>query len=419
MTITTSKLWCCSISAGLLLASAVATASTPPIKLSVSSPKAKGNQGLLQDDGWNLTFRLRSATAPSYFEIREFGEGGSDFDLLVLEDPDSCLNLSHANTVGGEFEADCPGGQDETFITFNVSPAAAPRLQDRNCATPFADTLKDTPLTDLISQGGSIPFTDANKSYYFESNSFFSRFLPAGPNTEDSNTSATINDCYGYGADEDLPSLVVMADTGGAKIFDTDLTYDNSRIRNMAGLISSVGYELLNRNNETAVVANLFVTNGMLEPQVFVDLGANALGFGPYTNPEFKFRVNGGAIQTVNLAGNFTRGEYAAAIQEAIGTQSELKLRTVVVQGTAPNFIDDLDNNGKFNKQDLILAGYTLLSNQTVTKLNLISRESLRVEEDGFECPNNLLYTDLDSDGQAGDCQDGDGTSRSSMRVPR
>ena len=40
-------------------------------------------------------------------------------------------------------------------------------------------------------------------------------------------------------------------------------------------------------------------------------------------------------------------------------------------------------------------------------------------EEDAYECPRNLIFTDLDNDGMTAGCFDGDGTSRSIMRVPR
>lgn len=405
----------CGVGASLVAASAFGSGSTDPIKLSVSSPKAKGKVGLLQDDGWHLTFRLRSTTAADYFEVRERFEGGSDFDLLVLENPDDCLDLSHANTVGGAFEAACPGGADETFITFNIDSAATPRFLDKGCSPPFSDDLTNTPVTDFVSQGGTVPFTEASKSYY--SSSLFGRLWPSGPNTEDA---SNVVDCYGYGTDEDLPSLVVMANAGGAKVYDTDLTFDTTRIRNMAGLLTSVGYELLNKRDETAVVANLFVTNGMFEPQVFVDLGATPLAGGaPTTNPTFKYQVDEGPLTTVNLIGSYDTPALLAAIQEKVGPQRTVKLRAAIVEGPAPAFIDDLDGNGKFNAKDLVLAGYRVLSNQTVTTLNLIERDTLRFEEDGYECPSNLLYTDLDGDGQASFCQDGDGTSRSAIRVPR
>jgi hypothetical protein len=403
--------------AAALTSSALAAAATKPIKLSASSPKARSLQGLLQDDGWHLTFRLRSDTASDYFEVRERFEGGSDFDLLVVDNPDDCLDLSHTGTINGAFEAGCPGGADEKFVTFNPSSAAHPQLPDtRFCGAPFVDDMKDTPVTDLVSQGGTVPFTESTKSYYF-SQFFGGLFRPTGPTTE---FDPTIPDCYGYGTDEDLPSLVIMADAGGAKVFDTDLNFDNSRIRNMGGLVTSVGYELLNRNDVTAIVATLYVTNGMLEPQIFVDLGANTIAGGaPFTDPEFKYRVDAGPLQTVALTGSFDSPAFLQAIQEEVGSQTTVKVRAVVVQGPGPAFIDDLDGNGKFNRRDLELAGYETLSNTSVTTLQLIAREALRTEEDSYECPTNLLYTDLDGDGQAAGCLDGDGTSRSALRVPR
>ncbi len=396
------------------------------IELRTTSPLAgRSGYGFIQDAQWALNFKLRSTTAPAFVEIRERLGFSSDFDLFILEDPDDCLNLSHIDPNRNQpIEENCPGGADEVFMIFHQDPFEVPGVSDSTlgggtagCIGPYSGDLVDTPVTDFQSQGGPVPFNEATKSYALTQ---FGGYRAVGPRTAGFTDDA--GDCYGYGADDDLRGLVVMANIGGSQIFDTDLTYDSSRIRNMAGLLSRVGFELVDKIDRAAITADLAVTDGMFDQVVFVDNGGFDIGGAPfdgYVNPSFKYRIADGPVQTVALIGNYSDAELLDEIRAVTTMPYSVEIRSIVVQGDAPPFIDDEDGNGVFDRNDLIAAGYTPISNQSKITLSILPREALRAEEDAYECPRNLIFTDLDNDGMTAGCFDGDGTSRSIMRVPR
>ncbi len=395
-----------------------------PISLSVTAPGSLPPGAILNDAGWSIGFRLEARDWIGYQEVRErfstspAGDPGEDFEVLILEDPDDCLDLSHTGTVRGPLNSGCAGGADELFIRFALDGNESPGDMDRNCVnSALADDLFDIASSELVSQGGTVPFDQANKSY-IEFDDFGPVVRSIGPNT--GGPVGLPADCYGYGANDDLPSLVVMADIGGSQFVDTDLTFKPGRTRNMAGLVSGVGSELIDNMNRTAIVAELDVTDRMLEPLIFVDLGALTIGtVFPIIDPEFSYRIEDGAVQTVSLSGTFTEGELLAEIQDRVTGFYSVVVRAVVVEGQAPAFIDDMDGDGRFTGRDVAMSGYTLLSNQARVRVRILPRELQNIEEDGYECPTNLLYADLNGDGLNGGCLDGDGSSRSVRIVPR
>lgn len=388
------------------------------LSLTITAPESLPPGGLLDESGWSLGFRLEARNWIGYQEVQErfeatpMGGTGENFEVLILTDPDDCLDLSHTGTVRGALNDACPGGPDESFVRFAIDGAEGPDASDIGCAPSFRSRLTDTLFADLQSQGGPIPFVEANKS-------FLPTGMSLGPFTEDQLVFA---DCYGYGGNDDLPGMVIMADIGGSQLVDTDLTFDRSRTRNMAGLISSVGSELIDRRNRTAIVAELDITNRMLEPLLFIDLGANALDSSnvtPFKDPTFKYQIEDGAVETVTLIGEFTNAEILEEIQARVTGLYSVVVRAVMVEGEAPNFIDDLDNDGRFTARDVAAAGYTLLSNQARVRVRISPRELREEQGNSFACPNNLVYADLDGDGLSGGCTAGDGSSRSVRRVPR
>ncbi|MEM9015338.1 MAG: hypothetical protein AAGB02_09585, partial [Pseudomonadota bacterium] len=115
------------------------------------------------------------------------------------------------------------------------------------------------------------------------------------------------------------------------------------------------------------------------------------------------------------------------AVLSSFPDDYQVTIRAVVVEGRAPEFIDDINNDGVFDASDVVGMGFTLLSNEdsiTVTHLNFQARA---IQDDSFECPTSstpfgsdqLLYVDLDGDGSSEICQDGDGTASSGVRRPR
>ena len=114
----------------------------------------------------------------------------------------------------------------------------------------------------------------------------------------------------------------------------------------------------------------------------------------------------------------------AAEIEELLATlpdSSSVKVRAVLVEGDAPSYIDDLDKNGKFTINDLILMGYTPLTNQAKRTINVIQQDKFEDFGGTLECPSFRVIAGIDLDGNniGYFCQDGDGSSRSVKRVPQ
>ena len=418
-------------------------AKTKPGKVKDKDPNEQ--DPLLSQSGWTMAFRLAAPESVAVVSTRLAGaQGGPNYETLVLQDPDGCLDLSHAipDWTDPNFtrellplEANCPVMQDEIFTLFNIDRYDEPGVFDTyvsgGCEGPLRDSLIDDKWEEI--QTGVVPYNESNKPYVVKFPlSTFNNGSPVGPFT--GGTESTFDpaatyfkDCYGYGTDEDVRSLVVMVNQGGARIFDGALNYDNTRIRNMAGFISGVGYELLDKSNATAIVAHMPVTQDLLMPLTFFDIpfdfGFNTDGTGFPDPLVIKRKIEDGPVETLTLERPDTSAfsptaEFIQTLIELTANEFTVDVRAVVVDGEAPRFIDDMDNDGAFTAADVELMGYTLRSNEALRSFNITSTLNYTDEQDRFECPP-LNLVDLDLDGIAGSCDDGDGTSRSKTRVPR
>lgn len=390
---------------------------------------------LLTEDGWIMSFRLAAPDSVALLSTRlSNAQGGPNYETLVLKDPDGCLDLSHALPTfdGGDFPADldpvddnCPVPQDETFMLFNIDYDDAPGVRDNyisgGCEGPKRDRLVDDVYDDIDS--GFIDFRDSNKAYVLRRPVSQPTLGSAvGPFTGGSGFPGDMShyDCYGYGSDEDVTSLVVMVNTGAARIFDAELNYDNTRIRNMAGFVSGVTREYLDRNNATTVVAHMPVRRGMLTPLTFFDIDMEANVFsGDPIPPSFDVlrKIEDGPIETFTVTGAMTTADVVNELIALTPNEFKVEIRAVVVEGDAPEFIDDTNNDGRFTAADL-RPNYKLLSKEAVRRINIVTTPSLAEERDDFECPP-LNFVDLNGIDENQGCDDGDGTSRSAVRLPR
>lgn len=395
----------------------------------------------LFEEDWTMTLRLAAPESVAVFRWRErLGPAGINFETLVLDDPDGCLDMRGAQQ---QLTAWFPGpdyasfegcdGPDETFINFGVDEFDFPGLADTQGSNAFdndADTLCGGPVIGPAL--GDDPYTttdfaNSNKAYVETTRPPAASFpRGAGAYTGGEATGFSDYDCYGYGADENLPSLVIMSNTAGARIFNpVTLEYSADRIRNMAGLISGVSFELFDNGDASVVSAQMHVRSGTFQPLTFVDLNYEFFGGDPIPDPLVVLtKVEDAPIETTELTGITTSNleDVINAVKAKLPTDYEVEIRAVVVDGIAPNFIDDLNGDGAFTAADLELAGYSLLSNEAIQRVNLINYNAIASEEDELECPltrRSLNYVDLDGNGVRGSCADGDGTSRSGVRRPR
>ena len=407
-------------------ASGVSLAAGPatPVKLSVREPvQHNSNGGLLEGRDWNLEFRLTVDNALGFIE---FLGNGETREALVISDPDNCLefDLGHP-TYPGPFDASCADGPaDEVYIPFRSDPNDRPGVADIDrCefVTELPRLLDDPPTTAPA---------DSNKAYLLAPNQAFPDSSapiarPMGPLTG----GETTGDCYGYGQDEDLPGLVVIADIGAARVFDqnfdiVEVAPGVRRIRNLAGFVSTVTRELKDRKGKSHVVAHMQIERGMLEPLVAFDARVG-LAVPPFVaGPTFQRRIDSGPVETFSWVTPPTSDYTAAELEELLSTlpdSSSVEVRAILVEGDAPSYIDDLDQNGKFNSDDLVLMGCAPLSNQAKRTINLIQQDKFEDFGGTLECPSFRVIAGVDLDGNNVGyfCEDGDGNSRSTKRIPQ
>ena len=412
----------CVVSIMLTSGAALASDPAPTVKLSIREPvRHNGNGGSVEGRDWNLEFRLTVDNALGFVELTG---NGDRHEALVISDPDDCLefDLGHP-TYPGAFDGACANSlADEVYFAFRSDP------NDRSGVTDIdqCDFLIEQPR--LQDDPPTTSPEDSNKAYLLAPDQAFPDGSPPiarsmGPLTG----GQTIGDCYGYGQDEDLPGLVVMVDVGAARVFDQnfdtiEVAPGVRRIRNLAGFTSTVTRELQDRLGRSHVVAHMQVERGMLEPLVAFD--ARTAPASPFIGATFHRRIDSGPVETFSWVTQPTSDYSAAELEELLATLPDgtsVKIRAVLVEGPAPAYIDDLDQNGKFTINDLVLMGHTPLSNQARRTINVIQQDKFEDFGGTLECPSFRVIAGIDLDGNniGYFCQDGDGSSRSVKRIPQ
>ena len=421
---TTYKIIASACAGTFALASGVVSAgnSASPVKLSINEPvKHDGAGGFVEGRDWNLEFRLSAKHAVGFVEL--LGNGDKR-EALVVSDADNCLefDLGHP-TYPGPFDASCGDGVvEEIYIPFRADPT------DRSGVADIDQCDFSTEQPSLQDDPSTTPPETSNKAYLLAPDQSTPDAAPPiaramGPLTG----GETVGDCYGYGRDEDLPGLVVMADIGAARVFDQNFDLIEvapgvRRLRNLAGFTSTVTRELTDRVGRSHVVAHMQVERGMLEPLVAFDARTDPVS--PYIGSTFQRRIDSGPVQTFSWDTAPTTDYTAAELEQLLETlpdSTSVKVRAVLVEGQAPSYIDDLDKNGKFTIKDLVLMGYTPLSNQAMQTINVIQQDKFEDFGGPLECPSLRVIAGIDFDGNnvGYPCQDGDGSSRSVKRVPQ
>jgi hypothetical protein len=374
-----------------------------PVQLAIELPLARGGQSTLSGGNYTIALQLRVRDAVAFVDDLIGGEA------IVVEDPDGCIDMSHFSSIG-PFET-CPGGPDETFLAFRSERSDQPGLAD-SCDPSVRERLVDDDFdpTDILN---------LNKPYLMAGNVSGSggstdgilELRPVGAFTGGTASSSSVfEDCYGLADDDDLPGLVLMADVGSMRVFDENFDLAGSRIRNFAGMVNSVTIELLDRRDRSSILGFLRVPDGLVEPITLVDRSVAD------PNVDFMTRRDSGPIQSFTFSTPpANKPEEVAAILTTY-PDVNVTVRAVIVEGQAPEFIDDLDGNGQYTARDLELAGHVLLSNQAALRIHAIQNDVLS-DFVPFECPAAILAGDLDGNGLTGySCNTGN--ARSIRRLP-
>jgi hypothetical protein len=375
-----------------------------PVQLSVRLPRARGEQSTLTGGNYTIALQLRVPKAVALVDDLVGGEA------IVIKDPDNCIDMSHFSSIG-PFET-CPGGPDESFIAFRSERTDQPAQFDV-CTQSVRERLVDDEFDASNILNLNKPYLIAgNVSGSGGSTDGILVLRPVGAFTGGTAASPSdFEDCYGFASDDDVPGLVLMADVGPLRVFDENFDLVGSRIRNFAGMLNSVTIELFDRHAGSSIMAFLRVPEFLLEPITLVDRSIAD------PNVNLMTRRDSGPVQSFTLdppPGNKTE-EIAAIL--ATYPEIHVTVRAVVVEGQAPDFIDDLDGNGRYTARDVEIAGYVLLSNEETFRIHAIHNDVLSEPVPFVECPVAILPGDLDGNGLSGySCNTGN--ARSIKRLP-
>lgn len=374
-----------------------------PIQLEFLGPR-QTTIPTLTTDGFPLTLRLTSineigigiGAAETLFPVYEETRG-----FIVFDDPDGCHSWAPADECDvvdetyvefnpGDSLPDVPDFLGEPFVMVALSTiggGGSPQLLGFNSTTGVNDMLypygpdlggPDQATTQCLSRLGNHGpcLTDADCFGGSTCQAF-----PVEP------------DGYGLGADDDLPGLVLLSDTGVGLILDQNADPVVPRqARNLAGLISSIGYNLNDPSRRTSIVAHLTAPPGAFNPVVLFDdcvappsdpacscgtPGPTACPIGPR-----RVRVDGGAPQDVENEGE---------LRSLLGSRL-ITVRAFVVNQTAPFILTDMDGDDLVTAKDADLAGLQLLSGEVAIQFR-------QLHEKPILAADNAIRFDFDGNG--------------------
>jgi hypothetical protein len=401
----------------LSIAAPEATFTSTRIRNGIKTKRYRNRSGALATTQWPLILRFESRTAIGH--VASATADSRAREALVLKDPDGCLNLASLveDLALASFDPACAGQpEDETWIEVQHEKFDTFELLDNR--QTGNDALRERLVDDAYTDGVLLntPYLQLNQ------------VMAVGPQTggpASGDPNGPEFDGYGYGADDDFASLVIMADIGGARVFDLDFNHTPGVVRNLAGFVNTVSAELLDGKGQTAITATTHPLAGVFEPIALFDFSI--------TNPDYAGfdylqRVDSAPITAFELMSSVPSEsdpppQANEFYDELLSTYFpvEVTIRAVVVARQAPAFIEDLNNDGKFTARDVRLAGYQLVSNEVEINLTL-THDNLLVDSPDIKClPRTVIFDDLDGDGATGEpfkCTGKSGSTRS-RRVPR
>jgi hypothetical protein len=374
----------------------------PPVEITIEAPEAGQFRGLTTTSGWALVLRVQAPRAVAIVETPE--EPTTPVgrrEAVVLTDPDGCLDMRHfpITRAGQPFE-DC-AGPDETFFEFTT---------ERIDSFDFTDgQTGNFQVREQLLDDAFVPGALLDKPYLATSSG------AVGP-VPRPQTGGSLLDGYGFGPDDDLAGLVIMADIGAARVFDERFERTlGPVIRNMAGFFNSVAQELRSRRGGPALTAYMHVQGGMFEPIAIFDLDVDSPG------TDFLRRLESGPVTAFRFLG--TPQSDDDTLRELLSTYGpyELELRAALVDGVAPTFIRDMNGDRRYTAADLRRMGHAVISNEARLRLTVDFDALVTDTITGRTCPPpSLLYGDLDGNGRDGaiSCSGSGGATRV-RRVPR
>lgn len=405
--------------ASLSIVTPEATLVRPRYRHGIWTTEYVNRTGILPTVQWPLVLRFESRTAEGF--AASATADGQKREALVLSDPDGCFNLaSLVEDLGlAAFDPACAGlPEDETWIEVQTEKFDTFELADnRQTGNDF--------IQQRLVDDDYVPGALLNTPYLVNDKG---KVEPVGPKTGGTFTGDPEGpevDGYGYGADDDFASLVLLADVGGARVFDKNFERVPGVARNMAGFANTVSAELLDGRGQTAITVAFHPLAGVFEPIALFDLSLSSPDYADY---DYLQRVDSGPLTAFELMSDIPVESDPPPLanefyDELLSTYYpvDVTLHAVVVAGEAPDFVHDLDQDGRYTARDVKLAGYDLVSNEVRMTVTL-SHDNLLTDSPDIKClPRTVLFRDLDGDGASGEpfkCSGKSGSSRS-RRVPQ
>ena len=433
-----TKLFTRKLLAGLTLscmASLALADDSRPVHLELEAPSGKGDIPLLSETGWPVIIKmviddednLGFFTTPNFPQLNRHG-------ILVISDEDECLSI-----VGPTPSRPCDSQPpeyvwpaNETYIDFYAGTDLSGVLDHRP---------DDTEPTQRVYHIGGDPdlrekLVDSKGSGGAQFQNWYSDdtcipgtaqapapeggapgCIDIGPYTGEE----TI-DGYGIGTDDDLPGLVLISNMGIGKVFDEPAFELPAKqgVRNLAGLITSVSYELSTarekyvkpkggkgKPDQLTVIyqstfwAHINFPKDTIRPIVQLDMCIGDVVLDSDGNPDATscqedelWRVDGGPIEPVidTLDYNTGRIDFATA---GLMNLLSYEITAFMVSGAAPDRLFDEDGDGDVDSTDATMAGYTVISNQAHMEFLLESQQNCHGGG------GNGFYEDLDGNGWA------------------
>ena len=376
----------------------------PPLKVSIDSPDDDSTQ---YKSGWRLEFSIRP-------RFRNYGVVNfittpyplhGQASALLLEDRDGCPSI-----LDGDLDVPCPQVDDETYLLFTSDwdrPGIVDEHGDAEIRAELARTLPDTdtPTTSFRSL--------SNRPYFLiDDGDGRNSVRTAGPDLSEG-----VLDGVGYGPSDEVPGLVVLSDVGVGKVLTPYLGSERGgcvptpqggictlpsyvsleelpemTARNLAGLMTDVAFQRTNRGGSKLTIS-LDVPSTLFEPVVVSDQEAMVP---PCPSGQSCGLISVDGAPFVQAESPWNRSGYPGTI--------EVIITVVVVEGTAPAYIENCDGNDEIDARDLECAGYRLLSNE--------AQISFVAEGGFFNCAGqgiwpapagNLFAANLDGDNRWGD----------------
>ena len=348
----------------------------PPVDLEFDSPAFRTDRplGIMYSSGTTLHIKATIERSIGIFSVGSY-IGNGQTGWIIFADPDDCVEII-ASHIPMRFQSQClqqmypnipeddyPNASivpDETFLQFTIDRDGS-GLPDFTWKSELADP----------TQSGEPVFAGVTRQLIGQDDQEAPEEFALGPYT-----GGTENDGFGYGGDDDLPGLVLLSNNGVGIVYVDPDNDDSTRLldfvpvyprarRNLAGFLEAVSYELKSNNGKTNIHAEMTLPDGLIAPIVAAD---NCVNYEPDVedcNGTNRWQVDGGAI---NLGGGGDFGGTGFGIWREQTLATTFEIRAFLVSGVAPSQLADLNLDGQVTAADATLAGYTVISDEAVSR---------------------------------------------------